>query len=536
MENIQKPFKLAIQKIYAKASYLDKYGGSAIITLIVIILFALFWAYMYVNAKIQPIKSDWVNQRCSPAVMPFAGLINPPAHDTPFNFTTTNFSDCTLNILKGVLSEVLAPVYAISNLTTEAFKVITEAVDSIRKLMSNLRTMFTSITQEIFSRILGMTTPVLFLFVKLKDVFAKTTGTLSAVLMTILGIYMTLKSVIGAMLEFLIIMLIALVAAMIIMWIFPWTWPVAIIMTAIFVAISIPTGIMAYWFGVILNVSQSESVPQNTCFDEYTQIRTLTGNKNIKEIRVGERLHGGSYVTAIFKLARDQKNMYDYHGIIISGSHKILTNTGEYISVSDHPASRRITNYHKPYVYCLNTSNKEICINNHLFSDWDEIDKNDWKVIGVKGKKYLPAHPNKIDFHKYLDSGFSGDTIISLKNGKEVKIRDVTIHDVLQTGEKVLGIVEIDTADIVNIKEYIINEKKIIGGPNIQFIDNNLGNTTTLKMKGKKIYDINKLYHLITDTKYITINEIKFYDYNGVVESMLEGPYFFIPQILIYYL
>ena len=32
--------------------------------------------------NLDPIKADWVNQRCTPGVIPFAGLINPPKDGT----------------------------------------------------------------------------------------------------------------------------------------------------------------------------------------------------------------------------------------------------------------------------------------------------------------------------------------------------------------------------------------------------------------------------------------------------------------------
>ena len=51
---------------------------------------------------------------------------------------------------------------------------------------------------------------------------------------------------------------------------------------------------------------------------------------------------------------------------------------------------------------------------------------------------------------------------------------------------------------------------------------------TTLKKKGNKIHYTDKLYHLITDNKVVVIHGTKFYDYNGMIETLLEE-YFISP-------
>ena len=49
-------FKDVIKKIYKKAGYLDKYGGSAIATVLILSSFFLAFSYYYVIAHIKPIK------------------------------------------------------------------------------------------------------------------------------------------------------------------------------------------------------------------------------------------------------------------------------------------------------------------------------------------------------------------------------------------------------------------------------------------------------------------------------------------------
>ncbi len=76
MNNIQETFGDYFNKLYMKDGYLDKYGGSVVASSITLFIFFLVFSYYYVQGQIEPIRQDWSNQRCSPSVMPFDGIIN----------------------------------------------------------------------------------------------------------------------------------------------------------------------------------------------------------------------------------------------------------------------------------------------------------------------------------------------------------------------------------------------------------------------------------------------------------------------------
>jgi len=519
MDNINEKVKDSLKKIYKKPdTFFKMYGGSFLITILTLLFFSMIFSYYYINVNLKPIKADWVNRRCDPRVMPFAGFINAPPGKSKFDFTASNFSGCTSSILKEILGDALKPIYYAGDVIMNTFKLLAKAVDAIRKVFNSVKNEFTKIVKVIMNRILNVVAPVLFLIVKIKNMFSQTIGVLVATLFTFLGIYDTLKSLIGVFLTALIAALVVLAALMIIMWIFPWTWPVAIIMTAIFLAVAVPTAIMAYWFGKIYDMTVGD-VPKASCFDENTIIKTKEGDKHIKEINVGDILDDNSKVTATFKLSSAGEKIYRFHNTIVSGSHSILTNKG-LVKICDHPKSVLIEEYKKPFLYCLSTTTKQIRINGVCFCDWDELDDNDWRVIKRKAFKYLPFSPQKSDIHQFLESGFVQETPIELEDGRVIAIKDICVNDRLRFGSTVLGIVEIENNSI--IKKYKIHGYHICGTSNLQFIDNNLGNMTTLKKKGNKIYYTDKLYHLITDNKVVAIHGTKFYDYNGMMETLLE--------------
>ena len=529
MSNIPQTFIGVIKGKYKKSGYLDKYGGDTIITGFVLTIFWLIFSYYFIRGKMKPIKADWINQRCNPAVIPFAGMINAPPGVSKFTFTGSNFSNCMSQILKHILGEVTKPIsfaiHSIMNVTKEA----EGAMGEIRKVFATLRTHITQIVKPIINRALNFLVPILVMVVKMKDVLLKTGGILTTVLLTTLGIYDTLKSFIGAFLELLIIALIILVAAIIILWIMPWTWPIALIGTAIFVFLAVLCAIMVHWFEKILNLTQTQNTPTSSCFDGDTAIATKAGCKPIKELRPGEILADGSCVTAVFKMSSKGEKIYNYDNIIVSGSHPFMTGSGKCLRVSDHPKSQRLRIYNKPYLYCLSTSTKTIKIGEHLFSDWDEIDHVDWEKIKYRAHAYLPEHPQKSDFHQYLESGLGGDTLIELWNGESVPLKNVKVGDYLKNGVKVLGIVSIDGNHLL-VKKYNIKGNEITCAPNVLFSDNNLGNLTTLKMRGEPIYNEHILYHLITDKKFFHVSGVDMYDYNGMIEEMMETPDILFPS------
>ena len=143
-------------------------------------------------------------------------------------------------------------------------------------------------------------------------------------------------------------------------------------------------------------------------------------------------------------------------------------------------------------------------------------------------RNYLSKNISREDIHKYLDGGFTKDTLIELDDGRSVPIKDVEINDVLYKGERVLGIVEINGKTINNIQSYIFKDESdndvfIKGGSNLVVYDDNLGVIQTLDMAGTPIGGEETLYHLITDKRTLTINNITFLDYNGCIEIFLDN-------------
>jgi hypothetical protein len=265
------------------------------------------------------------------------------------------------------------------------------------------------------------------------------------------------------------------------LWILPFTWPAAASMTTVFLAIAIPLSIIIYFMTEVLHI-KSSSVPKLRCFDEYTLIPLQNGNKiYIKDINVGDILENGTYITAKIKVMSSGMKIYKLNNIIVSESHLVKHNE-QWIRIVQHPDAEEIT-YNKPFLYCLNTSDKIIKLNGITFSDWDEIINNKLQCLNTANQNIKKLE----NIHEYLDNGFEENTLINLhKNSKQIK--QIKIGDILDNGSVVYGLVEVEARKLRKYKNKIVP---------------------------------NKLYHLLTTDGSLKINSVDVKDYNNIIDKFI---------------
>jgi hypothetical protein len=471
-----------INKLYDHLSYLDAYGTSVLLFIIITIIVFLIQSYCIVMRNAADIKNDWVNQRCNPKVIPFAGFINKPDNKSIVDYTGENFSYCVQDILTNITGYAVQPFNYLISALSSVFNEIQAAINTIRQFLSKLRTNIKNIAQEILSRILNILIPIQQIFITLKDSLSKVQGILTAGLYTALGSYYALQSLMGAILELIIKILITLAIIIVGLWILPFTWPAAASMTAVFIAISIPMTIIVLFMTEVLHIKTSGIPKIPHCFDKNTFIKMNDGTfKCIIEIKVGDLLQNNNRVTSKIKVTSDGTIMYKLNNIIVSDSH-IVKYKDKWIPVSLHPDKEIVENYNEPYLYCLNTVSKEIVINNIIFTDWDEIyDKTLETIIRVSPGKYI---------HE-LYSGFLSNTKVFV-NKQFTTIDKVNVGDQIN-GDIVYGIVELEYSN----KIIMLDENNILE------------------------QNSDKLYHLLTCSKKFTIGSQVFNDYNYFIDFYL---------------
>jgi hypothetical protein len=205
--------------------------------------------------------------------------------------------------------------------------------------------------------------------------------------------------------------------------------------------------------------------------------------------------------TAKFKVDSKNLKMFKLNGITVSETH-VVRHNNKWIPIRNHPfASEIFDEYSEPFLYCLNTATKEICINNTIFTDWDELyDEQLEKVISYIDSHYVNMASGstakdidkRSNIHKYLDKGFEKDTVVYLSNNTKKTISEIKIGDKLSTKGTVYGVVEIETSDIDSVNK----------NPNNSHL--NLGTK--------------KIYHLLVTNKIFETNGKIIRDYNDNVD------------------
>ena len=474
-----------IDKLYKGAGYFDSYSGSVLGFLFITFFIFLIWSYYAMMQTKEAIKGDWINQRCNPKVIPFAGWINKPDDDskTAMEFTSENFQFCTQSILGNMMGQMMSPFNALLSQLTTVFTSLNESSNQSRGVMGTLRENVADIAQNVMNRILGVIIPLQTMAMAFTDSLAKTQAVMTTGLYTMLGSYYTLQSLMGAILEMIIKMLMALAIVIVGLWIVPFTWPAAAVSTAVFASISVPLSIIALFMTEVLHV-HSAGIPKiPSCFDKDTLIQMQDKTfKQISDLKTGDVLKRGETVTATMQLAKRKSDMYwipssqHVDGIIVSGCHPMQLAVGttwfftqpyKWIWARDHPDAILLPNYAEPVIYCFNTTNKMIHVGEHVFSDWDELfgDKLEHVLttpiatMEPRATDETIGSPDKI--YEHCEHGLDPCTWVPImfkdrQNDKSVsklelkRIGDVCLGTSVPKGGDVYGLVDVLNAECVN--------------------------------------------------------------------------------------
>jgi hypothetical protein len=510
---------VTIEKLYKNLSYFDLYGSSVIFIIIVTILLILFCLYCSAKINSQQIKKDWINQRCKPNVMPFAGYINKPPNMSASNFTKQNFDYCVQQNVTGMTGHYLQPLNFINSTLYFTSSLLINSVTSSFDMINKMKELFVELMRQIKKLFSNILIPIQKIILAFKDTFGKLAGILVASVYSFIGAYYTIRSIMEVIARALVRVLIIMAAIVLLMWLTPFTWGAAATGTVVLTAVAIPLAIFLDFFVKVFHVDLGLTVPKINsgkkmkCFDENTILNMNDGTtKTIKDILPGDVLENNNEVTGIFKVLTEGSELYDLNGVIVSDTHMVKYNN-EWLRVCKHPFSRKLAFYeNKPYLYCLNTVSKTIIINDVVFSDWDEIyDEN----------VALLSHKLQGDFV----SGFASDSPIILKNGDIKKISEIKVGEVLEKGEKVYGIVKIDGS---NCEQFIykLGKNMVAGGPNLIMCDKKYFTSSTIdldeKYKNKRGISDEYLFHLLTDKKTFKVNNVEFGDYNSSIDFFIN--------------
>lgn len=516
-----------ITELYTKGGFLTRYIGDFWITIVICVLVFVIVSYYWVMGSTQPIIDDWINQRCKPAVIPFAGMINAPVGKSSFEYTGENFEYCVQNIIQDIGQIALSPIYYLINIVTSHLQGITDDINSARSMSNTIRGSISDQGNDLYNRLLGVMMPIIFMLRKISAIIGKTQGTLISGLYTLYGAFITTESVFLFIYE-LVVKLLWIIYAFIIAcfaigWMFPPTLAAGLSAVSFLSVLLIPVVmfilIMNSMSGTFANSNMKSPPPipkLGHCFAGDTKIKNkFNCDVMIKDLKLGQELLDGSVVTAFMKSTSACSSFYSIDGIIVTGTHKVYEDNIGWINASQHSRCVLIKNLNEQYIYCIGTNSKIIKIGELIFSDWDEINDDILKKLDANT---MHIHSNmhmlgRYDIHKYLDVGLHPDTMIQLKNGREIPIKEIEVDDILLEGEIVETVVTIKTDDIKEFCNVTHNNSFIISATK----------NTELIMKGDLVRTTTDppsiCYHLITNMGGFVTAGVFVSDYNRGIDQ-----------------
>ena len=336
-----------INNVYDKLNYFDVYGANVAACILMILVVAIYYIYTYVQMQILPIRKNWSKERCKPYVLPFASYIMKPKGDANM-YNINNMSYCMNGILEKITSYFVKPLQYILWPVLKLWAVILSILQIIRKMFHVIRQKLQAITENITNRIYNILIPFQKIGIALLDMFGKIQGILVTTMYIFLGVYLSIRATFVIIMTKVVVLLIALAVMIIAFWAIPFTWGMAIAMTAIFLAISIPLLIiMAFMLSInVKPLLQPPGVPSRpACFVGSTMIYTQNrGNVPIRDIQVDDVLKDGGVVTSTMQLI-PTTSMYKLNDVIVTGTHYVL-HDNTWIYVKDHPEAEYLPRYY----------------------------------------------------------------------------------------------------------------------------------------------------------------------------------------------
>ena len=284
------------------------------------------------------------------------------------------------------------------------------------------------------------------------------------------------------------------------------------------------------WNGPIGSVTRALS--WLFCFGEGTNIELENGNIiKIEDLKLGMKLKNGGYIISLMKFRGNDVEMYEYDGIKVSGEHPVLEES-EWKRIEDSKYAIK-TSYNKKYIYCLETSDHYIKINNTIYGDYIEIPD---EVVNNNIQDIVIEYMNNRTYKKYnaysktksYNWCFYENTLIDLNNNKYKPISKLKIGDKIKTGI-VTGLVKTNAN---NIELYKYNNI-ILSGTSLIYHNNEWKQICNIKDAIYIGYNDVTMYNIVTDTNLISIREEIFCDFDQTSDPIVNN---YIDDLVIHFL
>jgi len=301
--------------------------------------------YIYIKANHDEIKANWVQYRCNPIYMPFAGMFT--------DNVAENFHFCISAMAGHFFAFALAPVHLMFKIFTQTIQMVLGQMNVFRAFVTGIQNFITSFFAGTLGKLSNTFGVVVRLLTILRDLTGRivASGAYAAITMsTGVNFFMSVFSFVWTLLRTLVGLIFGL--AIVLMFVFP---PLLFFFIPIGIAIGISYNGGCFHPDTPIMLADARTVP-------------------ISEIKVGDVLANNAVVTATMRFT-PRDTLYTYRStIVVSGSHLVRDSDGVWRKIEDSPNSVLYRGISPPEIICLNTSNHRINIHGCYFTDYDEID------------------------------------------------------------------------------------------------------------------------------------------------------------------
>lgn len=433
------------------------------ILLLLIAIFGVGFALLFVIADRQTILAHWDEKRCSLPVLFTAGFYKPTSDKrSAAEFSVENFTFCSSRIAQDVIKAAMAPFVSVLGSQIGNMGSLQEVLNSVRGMLGTFQRGFTDLLDGAFRRFQTAGFEIRRIYARFFEAMSR------AAAIAVDTVFLGLSMVVGIentyrFIAKVVMIVMGILVALLILLFFILFPVMPLIMTTISVLVAAGFGEAAGMAGAF-------------CFPPETLIPLQTGNSvRIDAIQLGDVLANGATVEGILHTQGTGVQMYivgkGENAIHVSGDHLILSEYEVWISVRGHPDAKPIEKQ-EPVLYCLNTSTHTIPIGKYLFADWEEIpDKytHEWnEMIGERLNGYGgKRHADPLATHYPILSG--AWTLVRPDGNGTVTLRDVEV------GETILSFNDIPTRVLGKYR----GREKVYTAGNPHWVTNSVWNSNS---------------------------------------------------------
>lgn len=417
------------------------------------------------------VMNNWDKRRCELPVAMAARFFKPDWDPrSKSDFASDNFDFCMKQYIDKFMALLLTPINALFGKQTNLAGDAINMVDTIRKIAASMFNALSGFLDTYYRKfnasVYEMSRVIQYLRMAMRRANAMVISMLYSGITIFRGLLNTIQFIIKV-----ILIICGIMLAIIIILIF-------VLFPFIPMILAVLGAIVATVLALVMVISGSVGAEANSdksgfCFSSWTMVATLDKNGKevptpVSEIKIGDELaQGCGKVTAIIQMDGRDIPLYYLKGIIVSGSHLVKGEDGEWKSVAKDERAVK-TRIESSTLYCFNTTTHNIPAYTNLkpeiilFRDWEEIEDDDEKGQYEWNYIILKMLNNLSNYNTWKDSIKISTNIPLMSSKTKIKCdcgfiplesMFIGVNNILDSkGEKqlVLGVVraEVENVDV----------------------------------------------------------------------------------------